>query len=108
MNTAETYLFAEYQSKIKDLNYTIGVGAMRTYNSQEHYSSEKYIFKPSLSLSYSINGQWFFRYNGYMSGYAPSLSDLNDISQAMDKYQVRKGNPALKSVTFLANTLTAS
>ncbi len=108
MNTAETYLFAEYQSKIKDLNYTVGIGAMRTYNSQGGASSEKYIFKPTLSLSYSINGQWFFRYNGYVSGYAPSLSDLNDISQAMDKYQIRKGNPGLKSVTFAANTLTAS
>lgn len=108
MNTAETYLFAEYQSKIKALDYTVGIGTMRTYNGQDNLSSEKYIFKPSLSLSYSINGQWFFRYNGYVSGYAPSLSDLNDISQAMDKYQIRKGNPGLKPVTFYANTLTAS
>ena len=108
MNTAETYLFAEYESKIKDLSYTVGIGGMRTYNSQDNHSSEEYIFKPTLSLSYSINGKWFFRYNGFVSGYAPSLSDLNDISQAMDKYQIRKGNPALKSVTFYANTLSAS
>ena len=108
MNTAETYLFAEYQAKIKALDYTLGIGTMRTYNGQDDLSSEKYIFKPSVSLSYSINGQWFFRYNGYVSGYAPSLSDLNNISQAMDKYQIRKGNPGLKSVTFYANTLTAS
>ena len=99
MNTAETYLFAEYESKMKGLNYTVGIGGMRTYNSQDNQSSEEYIFKPTLSLSYSINEKWFFRYNGYVSGYAPSLSDLNDISQAMDKYQIRKGNPALKSVT---------
>ena len=61
MNTAETYLFAEYQSKIKALNYTVGIGAMRTYNSQEQYSSEKYIVKPSLSLSYSINWEVVFQ-----------------------------------------------
>lgn len=108
MNTAETYLFAEYESKIKGLSYTLGIGGMRTYNSQDNRSSEEYIFKPTLSLSYSINGKWFFRYNGYVSGYSPSLSDLNDITQAMDKYQIRKGNPALKSVTFYANTLSAS
>lgn len=108
MNTSETYLFAEYESQIKGLNYTVGIGGMRTYNSQDNHSSEEYIFKPTLSLSYSIHGKWFFRYNGYVSGYAPSLSDLNDISQAMDKYQIRKGNPALKSVTFYANTLSAS
>ena len=108
MNTAETYLFAEYQSRIKNLDYTIGIGAMRTYNSQGEHSAEKYIVKPSLSLSYSIGDRWFFRYNGYMSGYAPSLSDLNDISQAMDKYQIRRGNPGLKSVTFYTNTLSAA
>lgn len=108
MNTAETYMFTEYQSKIKKLDYTLGLGAIRTSNSQENQTSQKYIFKPSVSLSYSINQQWFFRYNGYISGYAPSLSDLNDISQAIDSYQIRKGNPNLKSVTYVANTLTAS
>lgn len=108
MNTAETYAFAEYQSKIKNLSYIVGVGAMRTYNSQEGRNYEKYIFRPSVSLSYNINQHWFIRYNGYISGYSPSLSDLNDVTQSIDSYQTRKGNPGLKAVTFYANTLTAS
>lgn len=108
MNIAETYAFAEYQQNIKRFSYTIGLGGMRTYHSQAGRNHETYIFKPSLRLSYSPNDHLFFRYNGYISGYAPSLADLNDISQPIDLLQVRRGNPTLKSVRFYANTLNAS
>lgn len=108
MNTAETYAFAEYQQNIKQFSYTIGLGGMRTYHSQGGRSHETYIFKPSLRLSYNPNDHFFFRYSGYISGYSPSLGDLNDISQPIDLLQVRRGNPALKSVRFYANTFNAS
>lgn len=108
MNIAETYAFAEYQQNIKRFSYTIGLGGMRTYHSQAGKSSGTYIFKPSLRLSYNPNDHLFFRYSGYISGYSPSLSDLNDISQPIDLLQVRRGNPALKSVRFYANTFNAS
>lgn len=107
MNTAETSLFAEYQSRIKNLNYTFGIGGVRTYYEQEGVSQEKYIFRPTLNLSYQL-GKVFLRYNASLSGYAPSLAELNDVTQPMDAYQVRRGNPGLKSVTFFTNQLSAS
>ena len=107
MKTAETSLFAEYQSKVKKLNYTLGVGAMRTFYSQGDAKQEKYIFRPTLNLSYSL-GKVFLRYNASLSGYAPSLSELSDVEQPMDAYQVRRGNPDLKSVTYFTNRLSAS
>ena len=108
MNQAETYVFAEFQSSIKKLNYRIGIGGMRTYYEQEGLSQEKYIFRPTLSLSYNFSDKVFMRYNAEMSGYAPSLADLSDVSQAMDLYQVRRGNPALHSVTYYTQSLMAS
>ncbi|MBO4999961.1 MAG: carboxypeptidase-like regulatory domain-containing protein, partial [Bacteroidaceae bacterium] len=66
MNTAETSLFVEYQSKVKKLNYTLGVGAMRTFYSQGNDKLEKYIFRPTLNLSYSV-GKVFLRYNASLS-----------------------------------------
>ena len=45
--------------------------------------------------------------NAYLSGYAPSLSDLSDVEQGMDTYQVKRGNPHLKNVTYFSNRLTA-
>jgi len=107
MKTAETSLFAEYQSKVKKLNYTLGIGAMRTFYSQGNAKQEKYIFRPTLNLSYSL-GKAFLRYNASLSGYAPSLSELSDVEQPMDAYQVRRGNPDLKSVTYFTNRLSAS
>lgn len=108
MNTAETYAYLEYQLKKGKFNYMFGIGGMRTYNSQGGESNEKYIFRPTLRITYNINENLFIRYNGYISGYAPSLSDLNNVEQAIDSLQIRRGNPGLKTVTFYSNSLTAS
>ena len=105
MNTAETSVFAEYQSKVKKLNYTVGAGAMRTNYKQGGASQEKYFFRPTLNLSYQM-GKIFWRDNASMSGYAPSLSALSDVVQNMDAYQVRRGNPDLKSCTYFTNRLS--
>ena len=107
MNTAETSLFAEYQGKVKKLNYTLGVGALRTSYEQGDAKQEKYFFRPTLKLSSQL-GKLFLRYNASLSGYAPSLSEMSDVTQPMDAYQVRRGNPDLKSVTFFTNQLSAS
>lgn len=107
MHTAETSLFAEYQSKVGKLDYTFGVGAMRTYYQQGDASQEKLFFRPTLNLSTRL-GKVHLRYNASLSGYAPSLAQLSDVTQPMDAYQVRRGNPDLKSVTFFTNQLSAS
>ena len=107
MNTAETSLFTEYQSKVGKLNYTLGMGALRTFYKQGNTSQEKYFFRPTLNLSYSL-GKIFLRYNASMSGYAPSLSALSNVEQGMDAYQVRRGNPNLKSVTYFTNRFSVA
>ena len=107
MNTAETSLFTEYHSKVGKLNYTLGLGALRTSYRQGDASQEKYFFRPTLNLSYQL-GKVFLRYNASLSGYAPSLSALSDVQQQMDAYQIRRGNPSLKSVTYFTNRLSAS
>ena len=107
MNTSETSLFTEYQSKVGKLNYTLGVGGMRTSYQQGDASQEKYFFRPTLNLSYQL-GKVFLRYNASLSGYAPSLSALSDVEQGMDAYQVRRGNPNLKSVTYFTNRFSVA
>ena len=108
MNTAESYLFAEYNQKINRFTYTLGIGGVRTWHQQGELSQEKYILRPTITLSYNTPKNFFFRYNAYMSGYSPSLSDLSDVTQEIDIYKVRRGNPNLRSVSFVSNSLTAS
>ena len=107
MNTAETSLFAEYQGKVKKLNYTLGVGALRTSYEQGDAKQEKYFFRPTLNLSMQL-GKVHLRYHANLSGYAPSLSEMSDVTQPMDAYQVRRGNPDLESVTCFTHQLSAS
>lgn len=107
MDMSEAYMFAEFRSHVNKLNYIIGVGGMRTYYQQGGISQEKYIVRPTLTLSYNFTNNIFLKYNAYISGYSPSLADLSDVMQEMDAYQVRRGNPSLRSVTFYTNSLTA-
>ena len=108
MNTSESYLFAEYNQKINRFSYTLGIGGMRTWHQQGELSQEKYILRPTITLSYNAPKNFYFRYNAYMSGYSPSLSDLSDVTQEIDIYQVRRGNPNLHSASYISNSLTAS
>lgn len=107
LNFAETYGYGEFQWRKDKFNYTFGLGVMRTYNSQGDGKNEKYIFRPTLRIAYNINDNTYIRYNGYISGYSPSLSDLNNVEQEIDSLQIRRGNPNLQTVWFYSNTLNA-
>lgn len=107
LNFAETYAYIEYQMRKSKFNYTFGLGTMRTYNSQGGEHNEKYIFRPTLRVSYNINENTYVRYNGYISGYSPSLSDLNNVEQPIDSLQIRRGNPNLNMVWYYTHTLNA-
>lgn len=107
MNTAQTYAFAEYQLRKGKFNYALGLGLMRTYNSQGDENSNKYIFRPKLRVTYNITDNAFIRYSGYISGYAPSLSSLNDVEQELNSLEIQRGNPNLRTVTYYVNELTA-
>lgn len=106
MRLSETYIYGEYQFKKNKFSYTLGLGGLRTYYSQSANTHESFILRPTLRVTYNINDNTFIRYNGYVSGYAPSLGDLNDVEQAIDSLQIRRGNPNLRSVWYYTNTLT--
>lgn len=106
LNTSETYLYTEWLSKLGKLTYTLGLGVMRIYNSQANNNLSSLIFRPRLSLAYNVTNSLAIKYTGYVSGYAPSLSNMSDVSQDIDIYQLRRGNPNLKAVTFVSNSLS--
>lgn len=66
MNMDETYMFAEYKSRVKRLDYMVGIGAMRTGYEQGNASQEKYIIRPTLTLSYNITNGFSLKYNAYI------------------------------------------
>ena len=108
MTTAETYAFAEVQQRVKQFSYAVGIGAMHTYIEQAGQKQSNWIARPQLTLSYDFGKGVFWKYKGYVSGYQPSLSAMSDVAQQIDKYQIRKGNPNLKPVMFVANEMQLS
>ena len=108
MNTSESYAFGEWFSKLGRFNYTVGLGVMRTYLRQAYAKQEKYIMRPTVQIGYRFGDHVNLRYKGYIGGYAPSLSDLSDVEQQIDIYQIRRGNPNLHTVTFYTNELSLS
>ncbi len=108
MTTAETYAFAEVQQRVKQFSYAVGIGAMHTYIEQGGQKSSNWIARPQLTLSYDFGKGVFWKYKGYVSGYQPSLSAMSDVTQQIDKYQIRQGNPNLKPVMFVANEMQLS
>nr|MCR4664174.1 carboxypeptidase-like regulatory domain-containing protein [Paludibacteraceae bacterium] len=108
MTTAETYAFAEMRHRVDKFSYVVGIGVMHTLIEQGGQKQSTWIARPQLTMSYDFGKGWFWKYKGYVSGYQPSLSQLSDITQQIDKYQMRLGNPNLKSVMYVSNEMEFS
>ena len=108
MTTAETYAFAEMRHRVDKFSYVVGIGVMHTLIDQAGQKQSNWIARPQLIMSYDFGKGWFWKYKGYVSGYQPSLSQLSDITQQIDKYQMRRGNPNLKSVMYVSNEMELS
>lgn len=90
------------------LNYSVGLGALRTNSSQDGRNLEKYIFNPRLNFSWGRVRGLFLRFYGEISGYAPSLAYLSSVTRQIDAYQLRRGNPNLKTVTYYSAQFMAN
>lgn len=108
MTTAETYVFAEMRHRVDKFSYVVGIGVMHTLIDQAGQKQSNWIARPQLTMSYDFGKSWFWKYKGYVSGYQPSLSQLSDITQQIDKYQMRRGNLNLKSVMYVSNEMEIS
>ena len=93
MTTGETYAFAEMRHRVDKFSYVVGIGVMHTLINQAGQKQSTWIARPQLTMSYDFGKGWFWKYKSYVSGYQPSLSQLSDITQQIDKYQKRRGNP---------------
>ncbi len=108
MSSSQTNIYAEFQSRLRRVDYSVGLGALRTFSDQDGRHLEKYIFNPRLNLSWGAVRGLFVRFSSEISGYAPSLADLSSVTQQIDAYQARRGNPNLKTTTYYSAQLMAN
>lgn len=108
MNQAETFVYGEFKGKARKLDYTLGVGATRSFYKQEGTDDtyQYYTFNPRLVLHYNLSGQSFVRLKGDIGNSSPDLSTLNAIDQIVDSLQIQRGNPNLKAYLRYRTELT--
>lgn len=108
MHQGNTYVFGEYRGKINRLDYRLGVGMTRFYyhQSNDDKSTENYSFNPSVALHYALSDNSFLRWKANIYNESPSLGDLSAVEQAIDSFQIRRGNPNLKSYLCYHTELT--
>jgi hypothetical protein len=107
MNVVETYTYLEYLLNVKKIGYIFGFGATRSYSHQTDNSRTKYIFHPKISISCNISTNLRIRYSAGISNKMPSLSDMNETEQAIDSFQIRRGNSGLSPYISYNNNFTA-
>lgn len=107
MRQAESYMYGEYQLKKGKFNYMANLSVIRFYYSQGQDAQKKYTLQPSVRIGYNPNDDVYFRYRFNVWNHTPSLANLNNVEQAIDSLQIRRGNPGLKTYQSYNNTLTA-
>lgn len=105
MNTSNTYLYLQLQGQLAKLNYVVGAGVSRQYFDEGAGNFTFYTFRPSLMVSYPVFKGASLRYNFSITPNLPSLSDLSDVRQQRDDFQVRVGNPNLVPFRSYNNAL---
>lgn len=108
MNQGESFVYGEFKGKVHKLDYTLGVGATRSFYKQEGTDDtyQNYTFNPRVVLHYNLPGQSFIRLKGDIGNSSPSLSNLNAVDQIIDSLQIQRGNPNLKAYLRYALGLT--
>lgn len=109
MDRIYTRFYAEWFGRVKSkITYSIGLGGAYSQMKQRPHQVKKWLFTPTLRLGYQPNSRTEIRYQGRMMEQAPALGDMNDVEQAIDTLQIRKGNPGLLPFASYVNSLTLS
>ena len=89
-NEVETY--AQLQGKFRKFSYIVGV----TYSGQFFKEAEResffQSFLPNVSISYTFNENWYLSYQYANTPILPTLSELSDVEQRQNEYEIVSGN----------------
>ncbi len=108
LNYSESYLFAEYTYSKNKFSLNAGLSGKYTYYKQGGEDYKKLNPQPRLVLQYSLMKNMALRYRLNIASSSPSLSDLNNVEQEIDIWQIRRGNPFLKNSTNYSQSLMYS
>jgi len=95
MHNSNLYLYAQIQGKIRELDYSLGMGGSRQTFDQDDKGYTYYTFRPMVSVSHPLWEKASLRYTFRITPALPSLSNLSGIRQQANEIEVNVGNPDL-------------
>ncbi len=99
LHDTNSYLYAEYQRTFPKWNYSLGIGTGYSAFSQSDNGYHQFTLRPTFQVSYSPWENFQLRNRSSIENLLPDLSQLSDVEQTLDNYQILKGNPNLRPVT---------
>ncbi len=108
LDYAESYLFADYNFRKSGFSLNAGVSGKYTYYKQGEKDYKRFNPQPRLLAQYRFKNNMSLRYRFNMEVTSPSLSDLNDVEQEMDQWQIKRGNPFLSNSKGYSQSLMYS
>lgn len=108
LDYAESYLFADYNFRKSGFSLNAGVSGKYTYYKQGEKDYKRFNPQPRLLAQYRFKNNMLLRYRFNMEVTSPSLSDLNDVEQEMDQWQIKRGNPFLSNSKGYSQSLMYS
>lgn len=108
LDYAESYLFADYTYRKSGFSVNAGISGKYTYYKQGEQNYKRFHPQPRLLAQYRLKNSMSLRYRFNMEVSSPSLSDLNDVEQEMDQWQIKRGNPFLQNSKGYSQSLMYS
>lgn len=97
LDYTQAYLFADYTYARKGFSLNTGISGKYTSYKQGGNTYKRFNPQPRVLVQYKFGNGMSLRYRFNMDVSSPSLSDLNDVEQGVDRWQIKRGNPFLKN-----------
>lgn len=106
LRNTDSYLYAEWNRKTEKWMYAVSLGGSYLSSSQRENGYHRFSFRPMLRAGFTPTDHFTLRYRGSVESIAPTLSELSQVKQRLDNYQMRCGNPSLNPSTEYKSQLT--
>lgn len=99
MLTNEVYLIPYYMRNFgKKLKIYLNIGGgLSTSKVNGLEQITRFYARPGVNANYTINNTSSLSFTAYMGSFVPSLSTMNEAEVRLSEYEVKRGNPDLKS-----------
>ena len=105
MHNTEGYLYSEWNQIIDKWSYSLSMGLSYINFSQKNEGYTKLLLNPLIRVGFTPSERFFVRYRGSIENVNPTLSELSNVKQIMDNYQIIHGNPNLKPASSIINQI---